>query len=324
LHFTDAQMEDILIRSLQGRTVVDEEALLDAWRRASPDHERRYQEVSSLWRMTADRLAVGPATPPSARMVILRARRAARLKRRRRVSGAAAAAAIVLVTGGILGSLLLSRGGAAGGGNGGQYAEVTTGDGERTTIELRDGTAVRLGPNSTLRVLDGDDPVVWLDGRAFFGVRPDSLRNFTVETPNGQARALGTRFEVFTEASELRVLVVEGNVRVTAGDTAVEVGEGLVTRSSAGGPPETTLAENVEEMLAWMGAALLFHDTRLDRVVSEIEFRYGVRVQLESPGLADIPVTATFTDQPLEGVLFVVCEITGAECFAENGGFRMR
>ncbi len=238
------------------------------------------------------------------------------------LAGWAAIAAVFALSVGYLGSLVSSS---RGGDEVRPYAEVTTGADERTTIELRDGTAIRLGPSSTLRVLDdGDEPVVWLEGRAFFGVRPDSLRNFTVQTANGAATALGTRFEVVTDRDELRVLVVEGNVRVTAGDVAVEVGEGLVTRSTSGAPPATERAENIEEMLAWMGAALLFRDTRLDRALAEIEYRYGVRVRLENPRLADAPVTATFTDQPIAAVMMVMCEVIGAECAAEDGGFRMR
>lgn len=202
------------------------------------------------------------------------------------------------------------------------YNEVTTGAGERATVTFSDNTAVRLGPGSTLRLLEGGEhPVVWLEGRAFFGVEPDPSRTFTVRTRYGDAIALGTRFEVRTDEKEFRVLVVQGNVRISSSGRSVELGEGLMSRNAQGAPPTTSSVEDVDAQLDWIGQTLVFRATPLSRVISEIEHRYGVTVELESEALSDLTVTASFTDQPVESVLIVVCEIVAAECTAEDGRF---
>lgn len=318
------EIDDILIRSLQGRISEAEAETLRRWRTRSPENEEHYQYISSTWRMTADYEDPVWEAPPSARGVLRTARQGSRSGRARTgLNQALSAAAVIAALG--FGYLVAQWTSSPSAETLAQQTELTTGDGERTTVNLWDGTAVRLGPRSTLRVLrNGNDAVARLEGRAFFGVSHDPSRTFTVETEHGQALALGTRFEVQTEEDELRVLVVEGNVRVSSAGTPVDVEEGRVSRSAERVPPSTSLVENIDELLDWMGPVLIFRETPLERAVAEIEHRYGVTVHVEDPIRGDMPVTATFTDQPAENVLFVVCEIIGAECVVEADQFRIR
>ena len=181
--------------------------------------------------------------------------------------------------------------------------------------------AIRVGPRSTLRFTqEGTEPVVWLDGQAFFGVQSDSTRRFIVRTEHGEAVALGTRFEVQSEDEEFRVLVVEGSVRVSAAGAAVELSEGLMSESRDGAPPSTTRVEDVHERLAWLGTTLMFRNTPLGRAIAEIEDRYQVEVVLDATQLEDLTVTATFTEQEAEQVVFVICEMIGARCAVDGDG----
>jgi len=201
------------------------------------------------------------------------------------------------------------------------YSEIVTGDGEMATVTLSDGSAIRVGPHSTLRFSqEGREPVVWLDGQAFFGVQSDSTRRFIVRTEHGEAVALGTRFEVQSGDEEFRVLVVEGSVRVSAAGAAVELSEGLMSESRDGAPPSTSRVEDVHEHLAWLGTTLMFRNTPLGRAIAEIENRYRVDVALDAAELEDLTVTATFTEQRAEQVVFVICEMIGARCVVDADG----
>jgi transmembrane sensor len=201
------------------------------------------------------------------------------------------------------------------------FSEIVTGSGEMATFTLTDGTAIRVGPHSTLRMsIENGNPIVWLDGRAFFGVQPDSTRNFTVRTAHGEAIALGTRFEVRSDEESFRVLVVEGNVRVSTAGAAIELADGLMSESTGGEPPSTSRVRDVDQMLDWMGPTLMFRNTPLHRAIGEIEARYDVEVELETISLGDITVTATFTDEQPGPVVSVLCEMIGAECLVEDTG----
>ena len=89
--------------------------------------------------------------------------------------------------------------------------EVVTGATELATVQLGEGSVVRLAPSSRLRVLAGRERAVNLEGRAFFAVERMPRHPLRVHTPPGR-RVLGTRFELATNADRLELRVVEGRV----------------------------------------------------------------------------------------------------------------
>ena len=202
-------------------------------------------------------------------------------------------------------------------------SEIVTGAGEMTTLTLGDGSSIRLGPQSKLRLSEVEDRrVAWLEGRAFFGIQADSTRPFVVRTAGGDAQVLGTRFEVRTE-EEFRVLVVDGNVAVSAGGAELRLSEGEMSRSVDGNRPSTERVEDVYAHLDWLGNAIVFQATPLERALREIERRHGVLVELRDPALADMTVTATFTGRPVDQVIFVLCEIMNTTCEIEGDTVRI-
>jgi ferric-dicitrate binding protein FerR (iron transport regulator) len=49
----DGDLDELIARSLQGRTSEAEEESLRRWRREGVQHEQRYQRVAAVWRATA-------------------------------------------------------------------------------------------------------------------------------------------------------------------------------------------------------------------------------------------------------------------------------
>lgn len=330
-------MDHLILRSLQGRASPEEARDLGIWRESSPGNEARYRLLADLWSVTgaasaASRPSIGSGGVPDPEALIARAEAAEAMERelprqgtadiqaagtrRRRAwpaSGRAVAAAAVFAALGFGLATLVHR--VSGSADLLAESEVTTGAGEMTTLTLADGTRIRVGPRTHLRLgYEGRDRVAWLDGRAFFGVEADPSRTFTVRTRYGEAVVFGTRFEVRSEDEEFRVLVVDGLVQVSAGGAAEELHGGEMSRSAAGAPPSKSTVEDVAALLDWMGNALVFQRTPLERAIREIEARYGVDVVLESPELGELAVTASFTGQSLEEVILVLCETIASEC----------
>jgi transmembrane sensor len=337
----NANMDELILRYLQGRATGEEEALLRRWREESPRNERRYREVEEVWRWFDPLAAAADAgTRPDARIIIARAEAteateamdagpgqaggepepvrealdapaaapapAPALIGRRQIGLVAAALAALLAALGFGLGLVLGREAPPG------PLEVATGAAELATVTLEDGSTIRLGPRSRLRLTEhGRDRRAWLEGRA---VHRDPSRTFTVRTEYGEAVVLGTRFEVRSEDRDFDVLVVQGSVRLSVADTAVELVEGVLGRSVAGGRPSTARVEDIERLLEWMGASFVFQDTPVRRAIAEIEHRYGVRVELASSDLEHLTVSGTFTGQPVREVVDVLCAVLGAEC----------
>src|SRR5690349_9729740 len=133
---------ELIDRVRRGQATAAEVEQLDAWRRVSPDNEREFSEMTRL--LDAGRsLAVvgGVGNRLTTAEVILRTRR-----RERRWLPWAVAAAAVLVAGASIASRFRSAEPASVAGW--AQTEVVTGATELATVQLGEGSVVRLAPSS--------------------------------------------------------------------------------------------------------------------------------------------------------------------------------
>src|SRR5262249_38774215 len=128
-------------------------------------------------------------------------------------------------------------------------ASFATGPTERVTITLGDGTVVRLGAESHLRVTARPrERALWLEGHAYFAVAKHRYP-FVVRTSAGEALAHGTRFDLEAHGSQLRLLVVEGRVDLTGATRRVEVGAGEFGRIEDRDPVPVSRPADVDSRL---------------------------------------------------------------------------
>ena len=294
-------MDDIIIRVLTGKAESLEELRLDNWRAESSENEQYFREVSAIWdgaetsSPANDPESLPPA--PSVESIVSQGealrrqdirRRFARGIRRKEIRPWAAAAVIAAVSLGVwIGRMGPSATELIG-------TEYVTGSTEAATVALDDGSFIRLAPGSRLRFAEHVDlREAWLSGRGFFAVQSDSERPFVIHTDLGEARVLGTRFELANGGGELRVIVVEGRVAVTSTKgRAAEVSRGQVARLGINGDFSVETVENVYDLLDWPGGILLFQSTPLPWALEEISAHFGVPIGLNDPALTTRTVTA--------------------------------
>ena len=314
-------MDELIDRAFRGEATETERAELAAWRAASAENDRLYRATI---RLLETGRALGQVESqigrPSAAEVIARA------KSRRRFTGvtvaarwtpwaiAAAAAVVAAVS---LRTRTMSGDAIPGWG----ATEVVTGTTELATVQLGEGSVVRLAPSSRLQLLAGRDRAVHLEGRAFFAVQRIARHPLLVHTVAGDARVLGTRFELATNDDRLEVRVLEGKVALSNQRERVEVEagqqstirKGAVTRPTTVSTPAAT----------WVGTFLAFQATPLREAAREIERVYGTPVTVVDTTLARETITASFTDRPLKEVVDVVCAVVSARCDIQGGRVRI-
>jgi ferric-dicitrate binding protein FerR (iron transport regulator) len=194
-----------------------------------------------------------------------------------------------------------------------QFREFVSAAKSRTTITLRDGTQIVLGPATRLRVarqFGSGARAVELDGEALLTVVHDPRRPFVVRTAHAVVRDVGTTFMVRAYADDPleRIVVSEGQVAVA------DVGLGTHDAASIDGVGHVTVRRGVDLAadLAWVRGGLAFTDAPLRDVVRELARTYGVDVTIADTVLAGKLVTASFGDEPIDAVLNVVTLAVGA------------
>lgn len=310
-------MDELILRVLRGDGSEIEERQVRKWRESSSANQRQYALMARLWNLTeAEARSPGPPVPATTAAIVRAAERRRAVKRikgplGRRLAVWGIAAAAVLAIG-----LGVTRWRAAKAPPGDFAAtEFAAGVGETMTVTLNDGSFVRLAPDSRIRVSDGArERELWLEGRAFFAVARDEDRPFTVHTAAGSATVLGTRFELQSDHRNLRLVVVEGRVAVSAGGTRVEVGEREVGEVHDGSPPSVRQVENLSSLLQWPGGILVFQNTPLSRAAEEISRFFDRPVELTESVPADRRVTAWFGTETFEEVVQTLCVVTDVQC----------
>jgi ferric-dicitrate binding protein FerR (iron transport regulator) len=151
--------------------------------------------------------------------------------------------------------------------------------GEQLSIRLPDASEVTLNAGSQL-VYDQD---VWKDerrlelkGEAFFEVAKGAT--FSVHTPQGIVKVIGTAFNVKDRSGWFEVTCFEGVVQVVTANRVEELYPGAVFRSIGN---EIHLEENQQKIPSWTHDISSFNKVPVEEVFDEMERQFGVRISLE-------------------------------------------
>ena len=171
-------------------------------------------------------------------------------------------------------------------------------------ITLADGTQVTLSANSTLLypvTFEGKTSrEVELKGEAHFKVAHDAHHPFRVKAGSMSTQVLGTSFVVKAyQAERPMVSLIEGRVKVTAGDTSIDLVPGQTGKAGKDGIVVTKT--HAAEVTDWMNGDFVMDDTPLataletigawynktivskqrERMAKRIHFRFSRRASIE-------------------------------------------
>ena len=193
---------------------------------------------------------------------------------------------------------------------------------EKKVIELNDGSVVTLEPGSSLSYPEKfalDARSLKLKGEAFFSVKPDPNRPFSIATSKEIVTVLGTEFKVMADEEKTYVHVASGKVEVklTDGSAKQVLEKGDLAISNGG--EILTYEGNEANSFSSTTHILVFENTPLSKVLEDVGAVYEVQLSLENPALSQCPFTSTFKDQPFEVVLETLTIVFGLEVVEKEG-----
>lgn len=285
-----------------------DEAALQVWLAAATAHRIAFWRLEGAWSETS-RLA---ALRPSA---LQRPQRSPTTSAWSTISKSLAAAVLIAAAGYFASGYFTA-----------QNATYSTGLGERKTLTLADGSQIELNTNTILRTAAaGNARKVWLEkGEAYFSVKHDAAHPFEVIAQGRRITDLGTRFNVRSDAGQLKVAVLQGRVSFQEknGGDHIELKPGDVVVAEAG---KLSLArvptEDLTDRLSWRSGKLMFHHTPLSQVAAEFNRYNNTKVVIASEGARELTINGTFATQDVQAFGRIAQTILGLK--VDNQGTKI-
>jgi transmembrane sensor len=194
-------------------------------------------------------------------------------------------------------------------------ADYVSAPGEIRTVTLADQSQVTLDGDSAIAVdfSRGERHVQLRRGAGFFTVTHTG-EPFVIAAEKGEARVLGTQFEVRLQPHGAQVTVLSGRVGVTAdrdGEQQVLTAGQQVAYGE--GTAQKLHAVDSEAQLAWRQGWLTYYKSTLADVVEDLRRYYPGRIVLLNDELAARKVSGSFPSKNPQAVLSSLQGVMGFE-----------
>lgn len=294
---------------LHDRPSTGDQLTFSQWLRADPAHAQAYAQAQVIWELSESPARTLADEDALALQGYLQAMDAPRRLPILHWSGGLALAACLLLM------ISLGTGWQAQRWLDDLRADHVSAPGEIRTVTLADQSQVTLDADSAI-VVDfshGQRRVKLIRGAAFFSVTHTG-DPFVVAAEQGEARVLGTQFEVRRQLHGAQVTVLSGRVAVTADEHGQQQ---ILTAGQqvayADGTAEKLHAVDSEAQLAWRQGWLTYYKTTLADVVEDLRRYYPGRIVLLNDELAARKVSGSFPSKDPQAVLNSLQGVLGFE-----------
>lgn len=199
----------------------------------------------------------------------------------------------------------------------------TTGAKVFKELQLPDASTINMNAASYIAYDEATwekNRTVTLEGEAFFEVQKGST--FTVKSPSGSVKVLGTSFNVRDREQKFSVSCYEGRVEVNHNRKVhiLEAGESIMFNEN-GQFEKLKIAEEMRAKL-WLEGKTHYENMPLSEVLEELERQYNIEVNNELK--EDPKLTSTFPHDNLETALKVIIGPKDIKYEIEEDGKKVR
>ena len=200
----------------------------------------------------------------------------------------------------------------------GNYKLVTS-KGEKSYLQLPDGTRVWLNSCTTLEYVENyghSNRSIYLDGEAYFEVAKNKDLPFVVKANGIDVKAIGTAFNVsaYMEDSQLTTTLFNGKVAVqptlTKQEVLLEPNQVAVYDKSRN--KIEVVPYDKKQFAQWRGGFLSFEMMYLQDITKLLERNYNVVFRYENQGIKKLRFSGSFrNNEDLSEILNVIKTNTG-------------
>lgn len=207
---------------------------------------------------------------------------------------------------------------------------ISNSSAQTKTIYLSDQSTILLYPDSKIWFKHGAmDSAVALAGKAYFKIRHNESRVFTVTTGDIMTTDIGTEFEIDAHGqNKTAIRLVKGKVKVgISANSKLHMQEQYLNRgdllSICIQDQKVELSKISTLSKAKKGNELLvFNRTPLDKVFRKISVKYNATIHFDSQDVSQLTFTGNVEPHDsLMNILNIICSINNLSLSKDNTGF---
>lgn len=203
-----------------------------------------------------------------------------------------------------------------------EQIEMTSAYGLVSKITLPDNSEVWLNSGSTIvypKTFEGWRRTIYLSGEAYFKVTSALSNRFDVVIPNGMViSAYGTEFNVnaYEDEQQIEATLITGKVEISE-DVKSEIfvlspGEQAVYNKGTG---DLKIGQaNIQTKTAWKDGKMIFRRANITEVAKRLSRKFNADIRLEGKELYDYEYSATFTNETLDEIIFLLGKTAPIRC----------
>jgi ferric-dicitrate binding protein FerR (iron transport regulator) len=197
---------------------------------------------------------------------------------------------------------------------------IHTAYGEIRTVVLPDQSVVTLNANSTLRYNNRENREVWMEGEAYFSVKPSvTSKPFLVHTASKiNVEVLGTTFNLVDRHGRMQIVLTSGKVRLHNNNEATIMKPGDLVEYKK--QVRTTLKQHTDTInySSWKNNSLHFENASFAELSQLLEDTYGVTVEIRDSSLLQQQFTGTVPGQKIDILLNGLSQLFHLKVTNEN------
>lgn len=194
-------------------------------------------------------------------------------------------------------------------------------------LDLPDGTKVWLNPATTISykiLANAPTRDIYLEGEAFFDVKPNKEQPFHVKNKGLNVVVLGTSFNVLASEKDdkYEVSVVTGKVKVKYQDPEhsdrfnqviiTPQQEVIIKKQENTLETHDLTLEHSEHRQLWEPISIGFDEVPIGKVLTKLEQEFGVTIRTPNATIRKCTLFGNFNNQRLPVILDIICSSINA------------
>ncbi|MCD4832214.1 MAG: FecR domain-containing protein [Bacteroidales bacterium] len=282
----------------------EEKVELEQWCNENSQNKKLYEKLNSIWQKSKDtNIDFDPEIPKAIEIFKERVKIFGRQKQKKviRLRVMQMAASVIILLG--LTFYLTTQKQVF------STIEVVTDNMGSKQIILPDSSYIYLNKNTSVKYKKSfKNRIVELNGEAFFEVKKQNGKPFTVKSNNTYIKVLGTSFNIKSRKEmqgSVQIFVLTGKVEFSGENKEKAVllspNQHAVYKNEIS---EIEVSELVDQnLLAWKTGKLIFENNSLKEVLKNLQNVYDIEYNITSGKVLDLKVTCEFNNVGIENIL---------------------